>query len=168
MKIRVSINETPMPRQSAFTLIEVMMGAAVMTVVFVTIFGVMTMGMFISGTSRENLRATQIMVDKMEGIRLYSPTQLTNTTFLLQSFTNWFSETNNLGLPNVQGYGVMYTGTITIAPVSFTTSYSSNMQQVTVNIGWVSGGQGNIAHTRSMSTFYANQGLYNYVWTNNY
>ena len=144
------------------------MGAAVMTVVFVTIFGVMTMGMFISGTSRENLRATQIMVDKMEGIRLYSPTQLTNTTFLLQSFTNWFSETNNLGLPNVQGYGVMYTGTITIAPVSFTTSYSSNMQQVTVNIGWVSGGQGNIAHTRSMSTFYANQGLYNYVWTNNY
>jgi type II secretory pathway pseudopilin PulG len=157
-----------MPRQSAFTLIEVMMGAAVMTVVFVTIFGVMTMGMFISGTSRENLRATQIMVDKMEGIRLYSPTQLTNTTFLLQSFTNWFSETNNLGLPNVQGYGVMYTGTITIAPVSFTTSYSSNMQQVTVNIGWVSGGQGNIAHTRSMSTFYANQGLYNYVWTNNY
>jgi hypothetical protein len=144
------------------------MGAAVMSVVFVSIFGVLTMGLFVSGTSRENLRATQIMLDKMEGLRLYSPTQLTNTMFLLQSFTNWFSETNNIGLQNVQGYGVMYTGSIAIAPVSFAASYSSNMQQVTVNIGWVSGGQGNIAHTRSMSTFYANQGLYNYVWTNKY
>jgi type II secretory pathway pseudopilin PulG len=157
-----------MHRQLAFTLIEVMMGAAVMTVVFVGIFGVMTMGMFVSGTSRENLRATQILLDKMEGIRLYSPAQLTNSSFLLTSFTNWFSETNNIGLPNVQGCGVMYTGMITIAPVSFATSYSSNMQQITVSIGWVSGGQGNIPHTRSMSTFYASQGLYNYVWTNTY
>jgi len=157
-----------MPRQSAFTLAEVLMGAAVMSVVFVTIFSIMTVSLFISGNSRENLRATQIMLDKMEGIRLYSPTQLTNTTFLLQSFTNWSSETNNIGMANVQGYGIMYTGTITIAPVTFSTSYSSNMHQVTVNVGWVSGGQGNIAHTRSMSTFYANQGLYNYVWTNSY
>jgi hypothetical protein len=160
--------KAPMLGQSAYSLVEVMMGAAAMMVVFVTIFGVMTVCLFISGTSRENLRATQIMLDKMEGIRLYSPSQLTNTSFLLQSFTNWASETNNIGLPNVQGYGVMYTGTITIAPVSFATSYSSNMSQVTVNIGWVSGGAGGLAHTRSMSTFYANQGLYNYVWTNNY
>ena len=144
------------------------MGAAVMAVVFVSIFGILTAGLFLTGTSRENLRATQVMQGKMEGIRLFSPTQLTNTTILVQSFTNWFSETNNIGMPNVQGYGIMYTGSIVIAPLSFTTSYSSNMHQVTVNIGWVSSGQGNIAHTRSMSTFYANQGLYNYVWTNNY
>jgi type II secretory pathway pseudopilin PulG len=168
MKTRVSIHKTPSFRQSAFTLIEVMMGAAVMTVVFITIFGVMTTGLFISQTSRENLRATQIMVDKMEGIRLYSPTQITNSAFLLGSFTNWFCETNNIGMPNVQGYGVKYTGTITISNPPFSTSYSSNMQQVTVNIGWVSTGQGNIAHSRSMITFYANQGLYNYIWTNGY
>jgi len=139
-----------------------------MSVVFVSIFSIMTVGLFVSGSSRENLRATQIMLDKMEGIRLYSPAQLTNASFLLQTFTNWFCETNNIGLPNVQGYGVMYTGSITIAPVNFAASYSSNMHQVTVNVGWTSGGQGNMAHTRSMSTFYANQGLYNYVWTNNY
>jgi hypothetical protein len=168
MKLSLSNNKTSLPRDSAFTLVELLMGAAVMTVVFVTIFGVMTVCLFISGTSRENLRATQIMLDKMEGIRLYSPAQLTNTAFLLQAFTNWASETNNIGLPNVQGFGVMYTGTITIAPVNFATSYTSNMHQVTVNVGWVSGGAGNIAHTRSMSTYYANQGLYNYVWTNNY
>ena len=119
-----------------------------------------------SGTSRENVRATQIMLDKMEGVRLYSPTQLTNTTFLVPTFTNWFFETNNIGLASVQGYGVMYTGSIVISPVSFVTSYSSNIQQVTVSIGWVSGGIGNVTHTRSMATFYGNKGMYNYIWTN--
>jgi type II secretory pathway pseudopilin PulG len=168
MKAALPIHKTPSSCQSAFTLVEVMMGTAVMVVVFVTIFGVMTEGLFVTQTSRENLRATQIMVDKMEGIRLFSPTQLTNNAFLLQSFTNWFCETNNIGMPNVQGYGVMYTGTIAISNVLFSTSYTSNMQQVTINISWVSTGQGNIAHSRSMSTFYANQGLYNYVWTNGY
>ena len=166
MRISVSVNKSGRLRETAFSLIEVIMAAAVMAVVFVSIFAIMTIGLFISGTSRENLRATQVMLDKMEGLRLYSPTQLTNTTLLASSFTNWSCETNNIGMPNAQGYGVQYTGVITIAPVSFTTSYSSNMQEVTVNIGWVSGGQGNIAHTRSLSTFYANQGLYNYVWTN--
>jgi hypothetical protein len=164
----MSINETPARCRLAYTLVEVLMGAAAMVIVFVTIFSVMTACLFMSGTSRENLRATQIMLDKMEGIRLYSPSQLTNTAFLLQSFTNWSSETNNIGMPNVQGYGVKYTGTLTIAPVGFTNSYTSNMHQVTVNLGWVSGGVGNLAHTRSMTTFYANQGLYNYVWTNHY
>jgi type II secretory pathway pseudopilin PulG len=168
MKIAVSAKDAIEFRRSAFSLIEVMMGAAVMAVVFGSVFAILTMGLFMTTTSRENLRATRVMQDKMEGVRLFSPTQLTNTTILVQSFTNWFSETNNIGMASVQGYGIMYTGSIVIAPLSFTTSYSSNMQQVTVNIGWVSGGPGNMAHTRSMSTFYANQGLYNYVWTNNY
>src|SRR5579872_7447979 len=118
-------------RTAAFTLAEVMVAAAVMAVVFVSIFAIMTAGLFITQTSRENLRATQIMLDKMEGIRLYSPSQLTNTSLLLQSFTNWFNETNNIGLANVQGYGAQYTGSITIAPVGFVTTYSSNMNQVT-------------------------------------
>jgi hypothetical protein len=166
MKTRIAISETLPLRQSAFTLLEVAAGTAVMAIVFVTIFSVMQMGLFMTTTSRENVRGTQIMLDKMEGIRLYSPTQLTNSGFLATAFTNWFCETNNIGLANVQGYGVMYTGAITIAPVIFATTYSSNMEQITVNVGWVSGGVGNMAHTRSMSTFYGIKGLYNYVWTN--
>jgi hypothetical protein len=166
MNITVPSARTSTRRQAAFTFVEVVMAAAVMAVAFASIFAIMTCGLFIDQTSRENARATEIMLGKMEGVRLYSPTQLTNTTLLVRSFTNWFSETNNIGMPNAQGYGIQYTGMVTFASVAFSTSYSSNMQKVTVNIGWTSGGQGTMAHTRSMSTFYANQGLYNYVWTN--
>jgi len=149
---------------AAFTLIEVIMGAAVIGVVMITIFSIVTVGLFITGTSRENLRATQIMLDKMEGLRLYTPEQLTNGHVLVPSFTNWYVETNNIGMTNAQGYGVQYTGVITISPVIFSTSYSSNMSMVTVSVGWVSLGQGAISHTRSMSTFYSTQGLENYVY----
>jgi prepilin-type N-terminal cleavage/methylation domain-containing protein len=164
MKALVSINKTSSARHSAFTLVEVTMAVAVMAIVFVSIFSAMTMSLFVSETSRENLRATQIMMDKMEGLRLYSPSQLTNTAFLMRSFTNWYCETNNIGEPNVQGYGVQYTGSLIITNVPYTTSYSSNMYQVTVTVNWTSIGQGNIAHTRSATAYYANQGLYNYVY----
>src|SRR5579872_7207454 len=99
----------------AFSLIEVAVATAVVLVSFAGIFGVMTMGLSISQASRENLRATQIMLDKMEGVRLYSWSQLTNSSFLIPAFTNWFYETNNVGLSTATGYGIKYTGTVAVA-----------------------------------------------------
>ncbi len=154
--------------QSAFSLIEIAVATAVVLVSIAGIFGVMTMGVSISEASRENLRATQIMLDKMEGVRLYSWTQLTNSSFLLPSFTNWFYETNNVGLSTASGYGIMYTGTVSVGSVPFTNSYSSNMAQVTVTVGWSSAGNGwrasTIAHSRSMVTYVSEQGLQNYIF----
>lgn len=141
------------------------MGAAVIGVVFVSIFNVITVSLFTTQLSRENLRATQIMVEKMEGLRLYNPSELTNTTVLARSFTNWFSETNSAGLGGgVGGDGAQYTGTITISPVPFNTDYSDNMSEVTITLNWVSGGNGSMTHTRTMSTFYSNNGMANYVF----
>lgn len=164
-EIGVTFLDPTMPAQAAYTLIEVMVGATVMVVIFASVFAILMVGLTITGTTRENLRATQIMLDKMEGLRLYTPTQLTNTTLLVESFTNWFNETGNIGMANVQGNGVQYNGSITIAPVGFSNSYSSNMSQVTVTVNWISGGSKSLAHTRSMSTFYASKGLANYVST---
>ena len=164
-KTKVNVHSGPLPRQPAFSLVEVLVGTCVMTIVFASIFATLTMSLSTTELSRENLRATQIMLDKMEVLRLYTPTQLTNTTLVVRTFTNWQCETNNIGMPDVQGYGVQYTGSIAITNAPFAASYSSNMQQVTVNLSWVSGGQDNFTHTRSVSTFYANQGLANYIST---
>lgn len=150
--------------RSGFTLIEVLMGAGVMAVVFVSIFSILTVGMFTSQTSRENLRATQIMMDKMEGLRLYNPSELTNTALLAPLFTNWFNETNAPGTATVQGGGIEYDGSISLSPVPFATAYSSNMYQVTITISWISSGEGSISHTRTMSTFYSQHGMANYVY----
>jgi hypothetical protein len=157
--------------QSAFSLIEVAVATAVVLVAFAGVFGVMALGFSISEVSRENLRATQIMTDKMEGVRLYSWTQLTNSSFLIPAFTNWFYETNNVGLSTASGYGVLYTGLVSVASVPFSNSYSSSMVQVSVTVGWNSSGSGwepgTLAHSRSMTTYVSEQGMQNYIYNSN-
>ena len=157
-----SSNGTPARKgRQAFTLIEVMMAVVIISVVFASIFSGMSMGLAVTQLSRENLRATQIMLDKMEGVRLYNWTQVNDSSFLISGFTNAFFETNNIGLSTAQGNGVNYVGTVAVAPCPFSTSYSTNMRQVTVTVNWTSG---NIPRTRTMSTYVSMMGLQNYVF----
>jgi Tfp pilus assembly protein PilV len=149
--------------QSAFTFIEVMVGSVLMLLLFTSLFAGLTMGLTITQLSRENLRATQIMVDKMEGLRLYTWDQLTNAVYLKTSFTNYFYETNNIELVNSSGNGITYTGTVAITAFPYTTTYSADCRLVTVNVGWFSG---NVTHSRSMVTVYSQKGLQNYVYSN--
>jgi uncharacterized protein (TIGR02598 family) len=149
---------------SAFSLIEVVVAVAVILVAFLAIFANMTFGLSVTQLSRENLRATQIMLDKMEGVRLYSWSQLTNSSFLVPSFTNWFFETNNIGMATASGTGISYTGQVLVTAVPFTTYYSPSMRKVTVNVGWTSGNSGNTERTRSMSTFVSASGMQNYIY----
>ncbi|MDB6019065.1 MAG: hypothetical protein JWR19_3554 [Pedosphaera sp.] len=144
----------------AFTLVEIMVAIVIIMITFVTIFGTMTLSLSITQTSRENLRATQIMLDKMEGVRLYKYTQLTDGT-LIAKFTNSFYETNNIGSATATGSGVQYTGVVSVTSCPFNISYSNYMQQVSVSVGWISGGT---PRTRSMSTFVSLQGLQNYIY----
>jgi Tfp pilus assembly protein PilV len=149
----------------AFSLIECVVAVSVILIGFVTIFGSMTMGFSITQLSRENLRATQIMLDKMEGVRLYSWTQITNSSYLIPAFTNWFFETNNIGASTATGNGVLYTGLVSVGSVPFSTTYSTNMVKVTVSVGWTSV-QGNLHHTRSVSTLVGSMGLQTYIYNN--
>lgn len=149
--------------QAAFSLIEVTVAISVLMVVLVGIFGSMTMGLSVTQISRENLRSTQIMLDKMEGLRLYDWSQVTDTNFLMAVFTNWFYETNSIGQSNAMGNGIQYVGTVTVSQWPFNTAYSNNMRQVTVTVGWSDGG---INRTRSMSTYVSLSGLQNYIFSN--
>jgi type II secretory pathway pseudopilin PulG len=152
----------------AFTLIEVMVAVGVIIIAAVTIFATMSMGFSMTKASRENLRATQIMLDKVEGVRLYSWTQVTNSSFLVPAFTNWFYETNNIGQVSAAGNGVLYTGLVSVVTVPFTNAYSSAMVEVDVVVGWTSAGNGfgggTNFHTRTMSTYVAQAGMQNYIY----
>jgi len=48
-----------------------------------------------------------------------------------------------------------------VANVPFSNSYSTNLKQITVTLGWVSG---NMPHTRSMQTYVGQAGMQNYVY----
>lgn len=170
MKMNIHCENDPASRgdQRAFTLLEVMVSVVVIIVAVVTIFLSMSMGFAMTEASRENLRATQIMLDKMEGVRLYNWSQVTNTGFITPAFTNWFFETNHIGQFNAAGNGVAYTGLVQVVSVPFTNSYSAAMVEVDVILGWDTSGSGWVTgtkhHTRSMSTYVALAGMQNYIF----
>lgn len=106
--------------------------------------------------ARENVRATQIMVERTETLRLYSWDQLNTTNFIQTSFTEWYDPTSTNG-----GAGPTYTGTVTIAAAPMSTAYSDEMKQVTVSLNWSTSG---INRSRSFTTFVARNGLQNYIY----
>src|SRR5216683_2742522 len=86
-------NRTP----KAYTLAEVMVSIFLISVMMVSLYAGFYAGFAIVKLSRENLRATQIMVQKLESVRIYSWAQVTNSTFLKSSFVDYYdpSGTNN-------------------------------------------------------------------------
>jgi len=138
---------------------EVLVAAAIIGVQFVTLYLGMTQGFGIVQVARENLRATQILQEKMETIRLYTWDQITNNGFIPTTFAASFypaGQTNQ---------GLNYQGTMTIsnvpAPLS-NASYASDLKLVVVQVNWTSG---NVQRQRDMRTLVSHYGLQNYIYT---
>ncbi len=73
--------------QAGVTLIEALVSMGVFGVSVLSLYAGMSMGFSIIGNARENLRATQVMVEKMETIRLYSWDQINTPGFIPATFT---------------------------------------------------------------------------------
>ena len=106
-------------------------------------------------TSRENLRATQVLLEKLETIRLYSWDQINTSGFIPTTFSAPFNpSTNSTG-------GFTYQGTVSIANAPIEEAYSTDLKLVTVEVTWTSA---TIARKASMSTFVSRYGLQNYIY----
>lgn len=144
--------------ECAFTLVEVLFGALFVAILFISFFAALNFGALTTRMSREDLRATQILVTHMEGIRLFRWDQLTDTNLLPRTFTDYFS-------PDAADKGITYNGTITVANASLNPSatYSTNMYQITVRVRW---SHGSVICTRQMAAYQAMNGVQNYVFKN--
>jgi hypothetical protein len=112
-------------------------------------------------SSRENLRATQIILNRMEGVRLFNWDQLSDTAKLPTTFTESYDPSSTNG-----NTGTVYNGTMTVTtPVMNppATYVSNGVRQITVTLSWNSGGMN---HTRTMSTYVSKFGAQNYVFAN--
>ena len=140
---------------SAFTLIEVAVAAGVVGAMLVSLYGGFSMGFGAIAIARENERATQILVQKLETIRLYTWTQIGTTNFIPTSFTETLDpdDTNHLGL--------VFTGTVAIAASPITSSYSNSLKLVTVSLNWSSA---HVLHQRQVQTLVSQYGLQNYIY----
>jgi prepilin-type N-terminal cleavage/methylation domain-containing protein len=160
---------------SAFSLIEVIVCTAVLSIAVVSLYGGISSSFGILNAARENLRGNQVLVEKLETIRLYNWDQINSNGFISPTFTAPFfptvistlNGTNADGSPkythftNGTGGGLTYYGTVQITNVPFTSAYSTNLRLVTVSLTWTNG---KAVRNRQMQTFISANGLQDYIF----
>jgi type II secretory pathway pseudopilin PulG len=148
---------------AAFSLIEAMVGMAVMGVMVAALFGGMSWGTTSVRISREDLRAGQILLEKMEVIRLLTWDQITASNVLPANFTAPYYTT---GTTNTVAIGPTYSGTIRMASPKGSTlnaDYTNDMLVVAVKVAWTNMG---MVHARSLNTYVSRYGIQNYLINN--
>ncbi len=146
-------------RRTGFTLVETMVGMSVFGVGMVSLYAGIALGFSIVNHTREGLRATQIMVEKMETVRLYSWEQINTSGFIPATFSEYYYPPG-VGNTNWSG-GVVFDGTVTLGAGPSGPSYSTNLMKVTIGLNWVTGG---VPRSKQMSTYVARNGLQNYIY----
>lgn len=138
------------------TLVEVIMAVALLGIMAGGVFGSFRYGFLTLQLVRENQRATQILLEKMETVRLYNWDQVNSNGFIPTTFTDVYDPQGAAG-----GQGTSYTGTLAVTSCSMGNSYSTNLRQLTMTLRWSTR---DIPHTRTLSTFIAKDGMQNYVY----
>lgn len=142
-------------RLAAFTLAEVVISAGILAISAAGLMGSFRYAFFAMKMARENQRATQIVLERAEAIRCFNWDVLVSGNNVPQTFTEYYdpTETNSMG--------TVYSGTVAIAPVPFTASYSTNMRQMTITVNWTTAG---INRSRTNVTYVSRDGVQNYVY----
>ncbi|HEU6448812.1 MAG TPA: hypothetical protein VFV23_10295 [Verrucomicrobiae bacterium] len=159
---------------SALSLVEVLVAATIAAIILTSLYLGIATNFTLLATTRQNLRATQIMVSKLEAIRLcrWSDDQLFNPDIVPPTFTDSYYPQGIFG--NNTNTGVNYYGTITVdtnlstfqatfSSAGTVPSYQSAMAVVTVTLNWTNGFGDKVGHHRTMSTLVAEYGIQNYV-----
>jgi hypothetical protein len=145
---------------------EVMVAGLLTGLAFVSLYAGFSSGFAVVQAARENLRATQIIVKRMENIRLYRWQQILskNPVFVPRDFTTCYD-------PDEQATGAggtLYSGTFTFSnpPVEIPAAYRSNMLLMTVTLYWTNsfGKTNKVVRSRQMQTYVARYGMQNYVY----
>jgi hypothetical protein len=146
-------------RAAAFVLADAIVAVFVLGTIGGAFCLALSSGFFVLQNTREDLRATQILMQRIEAIRLCTWSELSQITF--QENYDPFSGTN-------QSSGAKYYGNVTIGPavsVPGSASYAPNMCLVTVNVNWTNYNHSiPVPHSRQMQTQVARYGLQNYIW----
>ena len=146
----------------AYTLAEVLIAVLFIALMTVSFYAALSGGFAVIKAARENLRATQIMLEWTEGIRLYKWSQINDPAYLAQTFVQRYDP---LGAGTNAG-GVVYAGKLDLStPINVPAAYQSNMLALTVTLYWTNATRNaNIVRMRQMQTYIARSGLQNYVF----
>src|SRR5262245_55634472 len=109
----------PSRSQGGFSLVEVTIAMGVVGMAATALFSGFTSGFFTMQLARENLRATQVLLEKTETLRLYSWDQINTPGFIPPTFTSFYdpNDTNSVN-------GIVYSGTMVITNCPISSSYN--------------------------------------------
>src|ERR1043166_1310049 len=144
---------------AGFTFLETLAAVAIFGVCFGALLEGLTWSVSSVKFARETVRATQIMEEKLDTIRLYSWDQITTPGFITNQF---YAPSSPPGASSgANGLGVTYTGMIAFAGSPLTESYNTNILQITIDLYWPSSPQ--VRHAQ-MHTFVSKYGLQGYIY----
>ena len=153
---KLSVAERSSPGLRAFTLVEVVIASALVGIMFMAFMGGFSTCFQHVQLDRENSRATQILLEKTELLRLYDWDQVTgndtNVVIPLTFTSPFYPDTNNGGFN--------YSGSVAITNAPIVEAYSNDLRYVTINLSWTSGG---VQRSRAMSSYVSRYGLQNYI-----
>lgn len=138
-----------------------MVATGISAIALVALFAGFSSGFAILETSREDVRATQILLQKTEMIRLLTWSQLTNcpTTFQ-ESYYDAGSNENS---------GILYYGTLSTlgdpTNIPSTVTYRSQVHLITISLVWTNSiGNFTRVHSRQIQTLSAKNGMQQYLY----
>ncbi len=146
--------------ERAYTIAEVMIAVLLVAISTLALYAAFSHGFAVIQSARENLRATQIMVKRMETIRLYTWSQLLDTNnYLKPVFSEYYD-------PLGGSQGVKFHGNISSRiPSDLPIGYRTNMRTITVTLNWTNSlGKRPIVRSRQMETRIARRGMQNYIY----
>ena len=155
MNMRLATNRRQTARCGAFTLMDVMIAILIIAVMFVSLYLGFSQGFGVIQVARENLRATQILQEQMETVRVYTLDQIDNTNVVPRTFEAPFypaGQTNG---------GLIYRGTLDVTVPPPSESYNTDIRMIAVRVEWTSG---SAPRSREMKTLVSRYGLHNYVY----
>jgi prepilin-type N-terminal cleavage/methylation domain-containing protein len=147
--------------RSAFTLPEILITVVMLGILVISLYAGLSAGFALVELSRDDLRATQVLMEKLEAVRLCTWNQLA-------SFPRSFQQRFDPLSKNPSAGDVVFHGTVSIEPpgaIPDSAPYKTNMRLVTVALYWTNQHGGDaIVRSRQMQTEVARYGQQNYLW----
>ena len=142
-----------------FTLVEAMVATFAAAMMILALYACFAGGFAMIKVTREDLRATQIVLQQMEAIRVAPYAYIKNATMFPTNTTVYFDEAGKSSGKGGVPYTVTFKAEALPSPKPQVQFYT-NMVQVTVGVSWKSG---NTQCSRSMQTYVAQRGIQGYV-----
>src|SRR5258708_7246929 len=125
--MRIQLIKSRLRQLEAATLSEIVVCVLIINIGAAALMGCFKYAFFITGITQQQQRATQVMLERAEAIRLCSWDQVRSNGFIPGTFAEYYDPTASNG-----SMGVLYSGTAKIGSFPYSTIYSNEMRQLTL------------------------------------